>query len=535
MGGREPSHLGATARPGDGPSAEELRARFRSFTGAAVVVCVAFAGIELTIALWGSPRAFVSATAITVLGAIVVGCRRAASRGRFEVAVLVLAAALVPFSAVVLLARPTYGPALAVLPLMGFAFGLAFLPDPWVRRTVGATIGWIALLALLMPVAGRVGRGGFPSTAIGAAGYAAGAMLTLLLLWQARRRVAGYARELLAARERNRRMLETSLDAVVTMDRAGRITSWTAHAEQLFGWRAEEVLGSTVAETIVPPHLRRRHNEALARYLETGEASILDRRVEIEAIRRDGSIVPVELTVTDLGGEHGFGAFIRDLVERRRMEEERRDLIARLVTGIEEERARISADIHDGPVQLLTAASLRLGDLARRIDDAGQRRAIEVVEESIRGTIRSLRTQMFELYPHSLHQRGLAAALEDHLQLLARESDLQVHMEVSRDLDRLGSRSATMAYRIVQEALTNVRKHAQASCVTLVAARDADGIRIRVSDDGRGFDPDEAGRDPEHQGLRSMFERARLAAGEVRIESRPGRGTTVEVWIPEAA
>ncbi|HEU0302597.1 MAG TPA: ATP-binding protein [Longimicrobium sp.] len=121
---------------------------------------------------------------------------------------------------------------------------------------------------------------------------------------------------------RLRAIIDSALDAVVTTDAESVITGWSAHAETMFGWTAAEAVGRTLNETIIPPQHCAAHQAGVRRYLRTGEGPILNRRIEITALRRDGGEFPVELTVAPArwGGEVVFSAFIRDLTDRRRAE-----------------------------------------------------------------------------------------------------------------------------------------------------------------------------------------------------------------------
>ena len=145
---------------------------------------------------------------------------------------------------------------------------------------------------------------------------------------RAERAVAGLRRSeqaLAENQERMRLILAHALDAVVTMDGQGRITSWNPRAETLFGWSGEDVVGRSLADTIIPPPLREPHRRGLARYLATGEGPVLNRRIEVMAVRRDGSEFPVELAITPLGstsGDVSFSAFLSDITARKRAEEE---------------------------------------------------------------------------------------------------------------------------------------------------------------------------------------------------------------------
>jgi two-component system cell cycle sensor histidine kinase/response regulator CckA len=132
-------------------------------------------------------------------------------------------------------------------------------------------------------------------------------------------------RELADSRARLQATFDSALDAIVTIDDSSVIREWNRHAEVLFGWSREEAIGRRLQDTIIPTRYRDQHVAGVHRFLASGEGPILNRRIEIEALRRDGTEVPVELTVTPAtSGDHTvFSAFVRDLTERRRVEAER--------------------------------------------------------------------------------------------------------------------------------------------------------------------------------------------------------------------
>lgn len=140
-----------------------------------------------------------------------------------------------------------------------------------------------------------------------------------------------------AADRQLREMLDAALDAHVVMDARGRITGWNAPAEAMFGWRRDEVLGKELADTIVPPAFRDGHRKGLEHYLKTGDGPILNRRVEMEAMRKNGITFPVELTVAPIGTADGpaFSAFLRDISERRQVDDQLRRLALHdVLTGL---------------------------------------------------------------------------------------------------------------------------------------------------------------------------------------------------------
>jgi PAS domain S-box-containing protein len=217
----------------------------------------------------------------------------------------------------------------------------------------------------------------------------------------------------------------------------------------------------------------------------------------------------------------------------RRSNERRLDLLARLVRAQEEERHQIANDLHDDSIQVMTAAGLRLSLLHRWLDEQQAHEDLEQTEEIVRLAIVRLRHLLFELYPVGLEREGLAATLRDNERLLGEEgAGLEVKVE-----DRMTSEpqpgTRVILYRLCQEALANVRQHAQARTVHILLEAERQGIHVSIRDDGIGFDPDSISPfEPGHLGLSSMRERAQLAGGWFRVESAPGAGTTVEFWVP---
>jgi signal transduction histidine kinase len=217
----------------------------------------------------------------------------------------------------------------------------------------------------------------------------------------------------------------------------------------------------------------------------------------------------------------------------RQTPDTRRRLLADIVHAQEEERRRLAGDIHDDAVQAMTAVLLRIGLLGSRLDNPEQVSLVEELEESIRDTIGRLRRLIAGLSPPELDRAGLAAAVRSALDQMKHEFHIEFSLE-NRLNREPGPEARTIAYRIVQEALANTRKHSNASRVAVVLESQEHGLFTSVTDDGMGFDVETtlAVDRPGHLGLKAMRERAELAEGWLRIESRPG-ATTVTFWIPE--
>ncbi|HET8644149.1 MAG TPA: ATP-binding protein, partial [Vicinamibacteria bacterium] len=151
-----------------------------------------------------------------------------------------------------------------------------------------------------------------------------------------------------------RAILDAALDAVVGMDATGRITFWNPRAEQIFGWRRDEVMGQMMADVLIPARYREAHNRGLDRFLGTGQSTLLGRRVELTALHRDGTEFPVELAITHVGdgGYHTFTAFVRDITSRKRAEEEREQLLA--VTAAARDEAQDASRAKDQFLAILS-------------------------------------------------------------------------------------------------------------------------------------------------------------------------------------
>jgi signal transduction histidine kinase len=211
--------------------------------------------------------------------------------------------------------------------------------------------------------------------------------------------------------------------------------------------------------------------------------------------------------------------------------------VAEVLAAQEHERARVARDLHDQVGQSLTSAllALRLAEVALddpRPDLPGVRRHLGDVRELLTDALRDVRELAFDLRPPVLDDLGLPAALERLTASVGERNDLEVTLDVDGfdGAARLPGAVETASYRVVQEALTNVVRHAHASSSRVSVARGRDRLRVTVDDDCVGFTPDPDAASA--LGLRGMHERAALAGGWLRIDSRPGAGTAVLLEVP---
>ena len=355
-----------------------------------------------------------------------------------------------------------------------------------------------------------------------------------------------------AATESLEAIVQASPVAIVAGDREGRLTYWNSAAERIYGWTAGEVIGRP------PPYVPADELESLHAAWQRVFAGGAIRDLRQRRVRKDGSVFDASISIAplhDAAGEIvGLMGLVADISERvaaeqkrrraeaelkqnlellRKAGEERRSLLGRLVRAQEEERLRISSDIHDDSVQVLTALALRLDLLHRRLEDPELREAVELIQQAMRGAIARLRRLIFELHPPALDRDGFAPALRLCLEQARVEHGLEYRLDAVLDPEP-DSQTGAILYRIAQEALVNVVKHAAATAVEVRVATVDGGTLVWIADDGVGFDLDrldETGR-PGHLGLAGMRERAELVGGRFRIESSPGSGTTVEFFVP---
>jgi signal transduction histidine kinase len=228
---------------------------------------------------------------------------------------------------------------------------------------------------------------------------------------------------------------------------------------------------------------------------------------------------------------HELRTMVSELQEAN---DHRQRLLSYLVEAQEEERRRIAGDVHDDPVQRVIALSMRLQLLRRSITDPSMLEELDLSLESATTCIRSMRNLLFELRPPVLDERGVGAAIEEYLK--GRDVDFRFRIE-DAVTDQPPSEIRIVLYRIAQEALANVCKHAQASTVVVRIEAHDGGISVEIDDDGVGFGSgaSASGREPGHMGLSSMRERAELAGGSCEIHSLPGEGTSVRYWVPVSA
>jgi PAS domain S-box-containing protein len=326
-------------------------------------------------------------------------------------------------------------------------------------------------------------------------------------------------------------IVDSSDDAIVSKTLDGIITSWNRGAEELFGYSAAEAIGQHIY-LIIPDDRREEEKEVLARL---GRGEKVD-HFETVRRRKDGRLVHISLTVSPVrdgsGKIIGASKVARDITAR--IAEADLELWTRLVLAQEDERRRIARELHDQLGQQLTALRLTLEMLKMRSDERPELRAqIETLQELALQLDKDVAFRVWELRPLEMESVGLHAALTQYVQNWSQHFGVNVQLHASPGSgEHLPPEVAITIYRVAQEALNNIVKHARAARVDVVLERRGGYVSLVIEDDGRGFDQAAAESGRPRFGLIGMRERAALVGGELQIESAPGRGTTVFLRTP---
>ena len=345
------------------------------------------------------------------------------------------------------------------------------------------------------------------------------------------------SKALSAADERYQHTIDAVMDAIVAVDRNQRIVLFNPSAEAMFGYNVEHVLGQHI-DLLIPPHARAVHSGHMADFSEMAPQSrAMSPQIDVTGLRADGSQFPIESTISHsiVGGELQLTAVLRDVSERRKAEYELRMVNEQLraltisLQGVREtERKRISRELHDDLGQQLTGLKLSLSWLGTRIRD---NKAVEVddiseMRQQMDAAIGSVRRIAAELRPRLLDDLDFREALTWHTTEFFKHSDIQCSLHLAA-ADLVRDESLTTAlFRIVQETLTNVVRHAQAKNVEVRLEVVDASLTLIVRDDGQGFDISaRAGG----IGIVSMRERCGAIGANFQIDSTPGQGTCVTV------
>lgn len=337
-------------------------------------------------------------------------------------------------------------------------------------------------------------------------------------------------------------IVQSAMDGIITVDQDQHIVLFNGAAERLFGCTADEAIGGSL-DRFIPERFRDAHRRHVERFVASGQtARRMGDGMALFALRADGTEFPVDGSISrvTVAGRTLLTVILRDTSERRRAAEEiarshaeLRGLAAGMHEVREAERTRIARELHDELGQALTALKMDLEALEARIP-RGQADLFERTA-AMRGlldfTFATTRRLSADLRPLVLDDLGLAAAAEWLVHGLIKRAKLDCDVHIDPSLADLGEPQATVLFRVLQESLTNVARHSNATSVEIRLERDADHAVLTVRDDGTGMEAGAQAK-PRSFGLRGIRERVLVLGGEVELTSRPGEGTTLRARVP---
>jgi PAS domain S-box-containing protein len=334
--------------------------------------------------------------------------------------------------------------------------------------------------------------------------------------------------------ERYRELFENAKDAIYVQDLKGIYISINRAAEKLSGYDRSEVIGKHFEQFVAPEYLPLVRTNFAKKLIDQEQTAY-----EVEVIAKDGRRVPVELNSTVIfkhGVPVGIQGIARDIAERKRTESALRNYSRLLIEAQEAERQHIARELHDQIGQVLTAIRINLQTIGTSCETEESQVLIDQGITIIDSALEQVRNLSFELRPSLLDGLGLVAALRWYSDQYSRRTGIRTKTSTNlpEGQTRLREELETACFRIAQEALTNVVRHAKAKNVFISLRKLDHKVLLSIRDDGIGFDErsTNGGAAAIHLGLRGMKERALALSGTLEIESAPAGGTEIRASFP---
>ena len=338
-------------------------------------------------------------------------------------------------------------------------------------------------------------------------------------------------------------IIDSAMDAIITVDPQQRIVLFNRAAEAVFRCVRLDAIGAPV-ERFIPSRFREAHRGHVDRFGRTGATSRrMGETSVLWGLRSDGEEFPLEASISQTEETAGrfYTVILRDVTKRKQAEDvlkkhqaELRELSARVLEAREEEKTLIARELHDELGQLLTALKMDLAWMRERLPPPGTELGGKAaqMEALLDRTVTSVRRISANLRPLMLDDLGLLDAAAWLVEDFGARSGIDVRLTLPEAaLEGLDRRVANTVYRVLQESLTNIARHAQARQAWVVLGASAEEVRIEVEDDGRGIVDDELSRS-RSLGLKGMRERVLYLGGTLDISRAPRGGTRVQATLP---
>lgn len=335
--------------------------------------------------------------------------------------------------------------------------------------------------------------------------------------------------------ERYRELFDNARDAIYVHDLKGTYIRINKAAERLSGYTREEIVGHNFTEFVAADHIRLVRESFCAKLAKKRETTY-----QVDVIAKDGRRVPVEVSsraIYEKGVLVGVQGMARDITERKLAQDALQMFSRQLIEAQEDERRRIARELHDQIGQVLTAVKMNLHAVQQVCNCSEPRSYVKDNIDAVDEALRLVRDLSVELRPPVLDDLGLATALRWYVDRYTKRTGLnaEVVIELPDENERFSRDLETACFRIAQEALTNVVRHANASHVMVQLAKEENLLLLTVRDDGVGFDLEgRRNRAPRAVtlGLVGMQERAHVAGGTIDIDSIVSKGTEVRLSLP---
>jgi PAS domain S-box-containing protein len=337
--------------------------------------------------------------------------------------------------------------------------------------------------------------------------------------------------------ERFRSIFESVTVGIKVLNLEGRILQTNHAFQSMIGYSEDELVGNYFHKFVHAEHMRR----AIKLFDDVKSNGISSFRFEHRIIHKDKSIVWAKtiFTVIKRDKNDDEPAFIvgivENITEQKRLELEMAELNSRLQTSMELERLRLAQELHDSPMQSLYSAIYRIEEL-RNAADPELKEALMDVKEHIQNVLQDLRATAKELRPPTIFNFGLENAIRSHANdILEKHPNLSIHLSLAHDRQILPEKVRLALFRIFQQSLANVIRHAKATEVHVRFSFDAEEAHLEILDNGKGFNVPSNWIDfvrQGHYGLAGAAERANALGGVFRVQSKPGHSTTIQVTIP---
>ncbi len=345
--------------------------------------------------------------------------------------------------------------------------------------------------------------------------------------------------------ERNRAILKTASDAIITINNQGEIDSVNQSTETIFGYTSSELVGQNVS-ILMPQPFSREHDGYIQRFLRTNEARIIGTGREVLCQRKDGSTFPADLAVSQVDHLGFFTGVLRDISSRKEMQKHILEIAA-------DEQRRIGLELHDGTQQELTGLSLYASALQETIQTADQiefegmsiwrfedtdflrlQHTSELIAKRLIETNKHVRDLAHGIMPVQIDAEGLQSALIELARSINSVERIRCVFECDGELNIPNNTTATHLYRIAQEAINNALRHGAAESIRIVLQMLDDRIVLDIHDNGIGIQSDLTnanGLTTKGMGMRTMEYRASLIGGRVQAQPAPDGGTLLRCEI----